>query len=523
MPLVENLTLLEEKVLAAESLPSLPVVAMKVLELTQDPKVSANQIAAVVQNDPALSAKLLKMANSSMFGMSKKVGTLQQAVVLLGLRTLKVLVLSFSLVETFNGKPKGVLDLAKYWRRSLTMAVGAKLLAQVASESRRDEAFVGGLLADLGMMAAYRCAPEEYEPVLRAYAGQSQPIQEVELAHSGVTHATVTARLLAHWRLPELLCEAVAAHHGEGFDSLSGRTRMLAAVLWSSAMIADLFCGDLDSGQLNEVKERCVELTGVSANDLEGVLEALDSNVTEMAGLMSLDIGETTSYEALRAQAMSQLAAITVDAELDRAQAARQTEQTRQQLAEVSDQADALSRQAHTLSKQANTDALTRVANRHAFEVHLKQALERAGASAEGLGLIMLDLDHFKKLNDTYGHQAGDEALRLVGRCLGRLSKRPTFAARYGGEEFVVVVSDAQPGKIQQLAEGIRSVIERLSFEYDGHQIQFTASLGTTHVSFALERVGAAELIARADQALYQAKRNGRNRVVEVVCRRRAT
>ena len=522
MPLVENLTLLEEKVLAAESLPSLPVVAMKVLELTQDPKVSANQIAAVVQNDPALSAKLLKMANSSMFGMSKKVGTLQKAVVLLGLRTLKVLVLSFSLVETFNGKPKGVLDLAKYWRRSLTMAVGAKLLAQVASESRRDEAFVGGLLADLGMMAAYRCAPEEYEPVLRAYAAQSQPIQEVELAHSGLTHATVTARLLAHWRLPELLCKAVAAHHGEGFDSLSGRTRMLAAVLWSSAMIADLFCGDLDSGQLNEVKERCVELTGVSANDLEGVLEALDSTVTEMAGLMSLNIGETTSYEALRAQAMSQLAAITVDAELGRAQAARQVEYTRQQLAQVSGQAEVLSKEARGLSVRANTDALTKIANRHAFKAYLDRAIKRSDASRSGLGVIMIDLDYFKRLNDAYGHQAGDEALRLVGRCLGRVSKRPTFAARYGGEEFVVVISDAQPGNVQQLAEGIRSIIERLRVKHRRQEIRLTASFGVAHVSFAQEQVNPAELIARADQALYQAKRKGRNRV-EVVYRGTAT
>ena len=333
---------LEKKVLAADSLPTLPVVAIKVLELTQMPDVSVNEIARVVQNDPALAARILKLANSSMFGMPKKIASIQQAMVILGLRTVKVMVLSFSLVECFSGRKKGDFDFAKYWRRSLSMAVGAKRLADAASDARRDEAFVGGLLADLGMVASYRYAPQEYRPVLEAYAAGTVPIQEVELAQLGMTHACLTGRLLSHWSLPELLCDAVAAHHGENIESLPKRTGQLASLLWAAAMIADLFCGDVDSTKLNEVKERCVELTGVAPAALESVLKELDSRVTETASLFALDIGQTTSYEEIRTRAMAQLAVMSVDAELERVEATRREEDARQELEELSDQAQEL-------------------------------------------------------------------------------------------------------------------------------------------------------------------------------------
>ena len=497
---------IEEKVLSADNLPTLPVVAIKVLQLTQRPDVSAEAIAEVIQNDPALSAKLLKLANSSMFGMPKKIASLRQATVMLGLRTVKVMVLSFSVMDCFKGKVGGDFDFEKYWRRSLSMAVGARLLADVASDSRRDEAFVGGLLADIGMMAAVRCAPQEYALVSQAYAQRTLPIQQIEQEHLGITHATISGRLLTHWGLPEMLCRAVAAHHGQNFDALEGRTRMLGGVLWSAAMIADLFCGDADSQDLDTIKKRCVELTGISPADLEGVLQTLDSHVNETALSFSLDIGRTVSYEDLRGQAMAQLAALSVDAELGRMEASRREESTRAALEQLSDQADAL-------RQQANTDALTGIANRQAFTTRLSGAIQYAHQTKGNLGLIMMDLDRFKKVNDAHGHQAGDQALRLVGACLGKTSEGPIITARYGGEEFAIIVADASASAVRDLAESIRRSIERRSFEYNGQTIRVTASLGAVHVSFAHEQVCAREIIERADECLYQAKQNGRNRV----------
>ena len=121
-----------------------------------------------------------------------------------------------------------------------------------------------------------------------------------------------------------------------------------------------------------------------------------------------------------------------MDAQLSRPKATRQVESIRSQL-------EAISGEAQALRKQATTEALTGMANRHAFERHLESALERARASSDALGLIMLDVDHFKKLNDTYGHQAGDEVPKKLGQCPGKISRGPVKAAHYGGVEFVVV------------------------------------------------------------------------------------
>jgi diguanylate cyclase (GGDEF)-like protein len=418
----------------------------------------------------------------------------------------KVLVLSFSVMDCLRGKTSGSFDFEKYWRRSLSMAVGARLLADAASDSRREEAFVGGLLADIGMMAACRCAAEEYESVTAVYAKGNMPIQEVEQDTLGVTHAAIGSRLLAHWRLPELLCEAVAAHHGEGFERLKGRTRTLAAVLWSAASIADLFCGDADFQTLDDIKQRCAELTGIKPADLEVVLEALDSHVQETASLFSVNIGQTTSYEDLQAQAMAQLAALSMDAELGRVEAARREETTRAAFERLHDQAE-------VLRQQANTDPLTNIGNRQAFAARFTSAIQYARQTNGGMGLILMDLDHFKRVNDTHGHQAGDEVLRLVGACLGKISEGAVMAARYGGEEFAIIMTDASAAVVREMAESIRRNIERRSLEYNGETIHFTASFGAVHVSFAHERADASEIIERADECLYEAKEKGRNRI----------
>ncbi|MFQ5491673.1 MAG: HDOD domain-containing protein [Phycisphaerae bacterium] len=497
---------LEERVLEAENLPSIPMVALKVLELTQNPETSANEIAEVVQKDPALAAKLLKMANSSVFGMTKKVGSVQQAMVVLGMRTVKVLVLSFSLVDSFSDRQTGEFGFQKFWRRSLSSAVGAKLLADAGKSLCRDELFVAGMICDLGQLAAYLCASELYLPVIHEHGRRGGTIQSVETDLLGTNHAQLTSRLLVGWGLPDLICDAVKCHHGDGLDDLEGKTASMARTLHAACLLADLFCGDVDSTQLDEVKQRCLELTGVKPADLESVLEDLDMWVTETATLMSIEIGKTTSYDELRQRATQQLAAMTMDAELGRCAATRQAESTRSEL-------EAISGEAQALRKQANTDALTGIANRLAFENHLEATLQKARASGDSLGLIMLDVDHFKKFNDTYGHQTGDQVLKKLGQCLGKISRGPVKAARYGGEEFVIVVNQVSVEALEKLAESVRKAIERLRVEHNGQKLVVTASLGVSHVSFAHENVEAAEFIERADECLYEAKKAGRNRV----------
>ena len=488
-----------DRILASPNLPSMPVVAIKVLELTQQEDVCVGDIADVIQKDPALTAKLLQTANSPLFGLPKKVGSIQQATVILGLRTVKVMALSFSLVDAFQQTHGDEFDYRRYWRRSLTAAVVSKVLAQHGGNIRANECFVGGLLADIGMLAAHQCVGDLYRPVVEKFAAGPRPIQDIEKEVLGLSHPQISSGLLRKWSLPDMLCEAIAAHHGEGLDSLDERTRLLASVMYASASIAEVFSGDVNSERLDKVKARCLELISISPTALEETLDDLHTNITEMAALFKLEIGESVSYEALRSQAMMQLANISLSAEMDRTKATNRAQQAQRELEEM--------------SQKASIDGLTQIANRQVFDDKLNETLERAKVNGGSVGLIMVDLDHFKKLNDNHGHQAGDEVLQRVGECLKAVCREPAMAARYGGEEFAVILADATTRAVQSLAEMIRRRIESLSLEYNNQSIRCTASLGAAHVDLKLEAATPKEVIERADECLYDAKHNGRNRV----------
>ena len=163
------------------------------------------------------------------------------------------------------------------------------------------------------------------------------------------------------------------------------------------------------------------------------------------------------------------------------------------------------------LLEQAIHDVLTGLFNRR----YLEESLEREIASAERghypIGIIMLDLDHFKKVNDTYGHKGGDLVLQAVGKVLREATRRMDTACRLGGEEFVVVMPGATLEDTFQRAENLRQKIEALQVDYNGKNMRVTTSIGVS----AYPEYGQTmdELLHRADEALYMAKNSGRNMV----------
>jgi diguanylate cyclase (GGDEF)-like protein len=166
-----------------------------------------------------------------------------------------------------------------------------------------------------------------------------------------------------------------------------------------------------------------------------------------------------------------------------------------------------------TVERQAVTDELTGLANVRAFQTILEREIERARRFNTPLALVMLDLDHFKQINDEYGHQQGDEGLALVADVLRDFSRDIDAPARYGGEELAVILPQTDAQGAEQLAERIREAVERLEVpRVDGEgSLRLQASFGVASLPESAEtREG---LIAAADAALYRAKRGGRNRV----------
>jgi diguanylate cyclase len=163
--------------------------------------------------------------------------------------------------------------------------------------------------------------------------------------------------------------------------------------------------------------------------------------------------------------------------------------------------------------RDATTDALTNLANRKAFDDELARACAEAAEKDEPLTLAVLDIDHFKRFNDTWGHQTGDQVIRYVSSVIGRMAPPPRFAARYGGEEFAMIFPGERAEDVLQTLEDIRDeVSSRILKRRSTHE-----DLGTITISAGFAQILPGEavhsLIDRADQALYASKRGGRNRV----------
>jgi len=166
------------------------------------------------------------------------------------------------------------------------------------------------------------------------------------------------------------------------------------------------------------------------------------------------------------------------------------------------------------LEALSNTDGLTGIANRRSFDTGLAQEWKRAQRTGSSLALLVIDVDRFKHFNDRYGHLAGDDCLRALGKALGETGRRAgDLVARYGGEEFVVMLPGAKLPDVLERARHIQQAIRSLAIAHAGTPAAIvTVSIGVA-VRIPSPQQPADDLVQRADQALYQAKRNGRNRV----------
>ena len=164
------------------------------------------------------------------------------------------------------------------------------------------------------------------------------------------------------------------------------------------------------------------------------------------------------------------------------------------------------------LFRKATTDALTGLKNRRMFDLLLAQEFARARRYDRVFSLVMMDIDHFKAVNDTYGHQAGDEVLKWIGRLILERVREQDSAFRYGGEELAVVAPETAASGAKVLAEHLRATIQDSALTCEGRTIRFTASFGVAAYDKSL--TDAEALLANADKALYRAKESGRNRVV---------
>ncbi|WP_145026372.1 sensor domain-containing diguanylate cyclase [Caulifigura coniformis] len=480
-------------------LPTLPAVAVRLLNCFGDPETPLSRVAEIVQFDPAVTAKLLRAASSVGMGVAQPVTDLRRALNILGIKKVTSLALCFSLCEgSMTPGPFSKL-YRKVWLRAVVQAQASGDLAAMIAPGRQAEFFSAGLLSEIGPLAILKTRPNEFPEFL---AGEEADPTNY------ASGSELSAAILAHWQMPESFSEAVRNRWRslEELTHLPVESDLLlshAAAL--SAATAEYFCQPQKGMALVRIHELADVLFGLKQDAVQSFVERVQGHVMENCDLLETDIstwGQPSEILAVAMEQLSQLAVTTLESTIEQG-LAQQVNQENQRLR----------RRVEDLLHRSITDVLTRLFNRAHFDDQLPQWIRNARGCQGTVGLLFLDLDRFKSINDTHGHAVGDMVLKQVASAVKRTTRESDFVARYGGEELVILVANPTIGSLQGLGERIRAEVASELVTTATGVVRPTVSVGGSIVDPVHSLEAASELVHSADQAMYLAKRNGRNRV----------
>lgn len=236
----------QDLIRAHAQLVSLPDVCLQIQQLADDPDCSIDAFARAVSQDPALTARLLKLVNSAHFGVSGRVDTVSRAVRLAGIRQLCDLTLATAAIDVFHSLPNDLCNVGAFWRHSLFCALVASALARECGVLHAERLFTAGLLHDIGRLLIFRELPGPAAEILNRAAAGAEDLCTVERAVLGFDHAQAGAALLAHWDLPPELCAAVGAHHAPGD---ADRAPLEAALVHIANAVTECIEAGMDSAR----------------------------------------------------------------------------------------------------------------------------------------------------------------------------------------------------------------------------------------------------------------------------------
>jgi len=477
-----------EDVLNCPSLPSLPAVAAKLIELTGDPDVQISEIAKTVQQDQALAGKVLKTVNSSYYGLANRCGSIDRAMGFLGLNTVKSLVLGFSLVETTSSTDHDGFDMIGHWRRTLMGATASRSLAERFGISDKDEVFTAALFQDMGMLATFTAIRGQYLDTIRDI--EHGNVSPIETSKFGFTHATVGAALARKWSLPENIAEAIAFHHDPEM-ARTGDIEMIRAVSLGT-QVAEALSAKAPSSAIRKIERQTAAWFPKQKIDMPELFADVNESAKELASLFNTEIGDLKDVQLLMSQA-----------------------QERGLEHQIS-----MQRQTESLEKQAFTDGLTGIPNRKEFDTRMESEFAKFQESGGDFAVLFFDADKFKSVNDTHGHAVGDAVLvELAKRATDTVGDRGCVC-RYGGEEFSVILPGCTVHEAEGIAERVRSGIADQLFDIRGcdegpDELPISVSIGVSSVDAgpADRLLNAGQMVGEADAGVYAAKEAGRNNV----------
>jgi diguanylate cyclase (GGDEF)-like protein len=490
---------LKAKLEACRTLPSPPGVATRIITLANDPAAGIQDVAKVMALDPAITSKVLRLANSPLYARRGKVSNIRDAVVVLGLNATISLALSFSLVKSWQDDEKrDSLDYPQFWRRALLNATIGRALAQQLGLRNGEELFLTCLLQDIGMLALARALPDLYADV--SDQARHDEVVRAERDRLGVEHAAVGGWLLKCWNFPERIEQGVAGSHDPSRIAVVHPNATFVRCVHVAGLIAEHFL--VSSHERSVSSSTAQQALGMSRAQLDEVIRAVTHMVPEMERVFETSILETGESESILDDAREALLLRNL--------------QTLQVVSQLRDQTDSLEARTKELEDSSRRDELTGLFNRRYLDSFLAAAFRYATDTRAPLSVAFADLDGFKGVNDRHGHQAGDQVLVTTARLLQCNVRSSDIVARYGGEEFVLVFPETDSRTVLAICERVVQACERAQHPLEsGATFNVTISIGTATLDDTGEFKSFPELVAAADKALYAAKLAGRNRTVQ--------
>ena len=491
---------LEKELKACTSLPSLPSVAIKIIELSKDPDIGLGEVSAIISSDPAISAKLLKVVNSPMYSQRRAVNNLREALTLLGFNAALTITLSFSLLHSLKNNEHNNGSQENYWKRSILSASIARLLGARLGLSKLEDLFLVGLLQDIGVLALENIEQSPYlEYEINALNHAERIILEQKLL--GVEHSQVGAWLLKSWNLPAKIVNAVKYSHSlnnkeiEHDSSVADRFHLCLSL---SGNLADIWLEESPDELLLATKDAAQIMLGIDTDEFDNLITDINSELPKIATLFEVNLKD----EIARGRVLDEARELSLERSI---YFIKQSEEVQRHVEDIEEHVK-------DIEEESRYDHLTKVYNRKYIECLMEEEFEHANLNRWPLSLAFIDIDNFKMVNDTHGHLVGDNVLISIAGFISANKRQTDVLARYGGDEFILML----PGATSDIAEGMLKRLiqlqnELLKVKIDGQLLETTISIGlATH----MDKNNFSDLesfIRAADEALYKAKDSGRN------------
>ncbi|MBN2418930.1 MAG: GGDEF domain-containing protein [Deltaproteobacteria bacterium] len=492
---------------SGKNLPVLSGAIAKLMHLTLCDQSSISQIADVIKRDVGLSAAILRITNSSAFGLLRKVTSIDQAVVLLGFKAVRNIALAVGVVDQFS--PSDSTFLSKIWQRSILSGIAARELSSLGGNMNQEDAFTNGLLHDIGLIAFYAFDKNLANQLIERMETNGRLSLDEEKALLGMDHVELGCILAEKWGLPNEVILSILNHHAEPVhDHINVPKNNVSPLYYLSTLVGDIFYLGNKSENIKEFMNKSKSLMGIDTYKAEGLLHDIHPQLVELASYFQIDVEAGKNYEQIMCEANEEILNITVSNEATKYHLTQAFEREKKL-------AEELEKKNHDLKLLASKDSLTGLYNRQFLDELLEKEWFRSKRGNLPLSMAMVDIDDFKRINDTYGHKAGDVVLIKIAEAFKNKIRKNDFVARYGGEEFAFIFPETDIEKAGRIAEIINRLVYDLdtsSFIYDRVTLSISSGVSTAYP--AKEGDSLDGLMKRADDALYEAKRSGKNKVI---------